>query len=162
MCRHLNGCPADNRLGNLVWGTHAENQEDKARHNLERPDGRLQGEAVHLSRLTEAQVLEILARQDESPVVVGAHYGVDESTIRAITEGRTWKHLGGSRSRVDRRLRGAANKTSKLTKEKVVEARRLHADGVTYTSLGERYGVSRVAIRNAIVGRTWRHVTEGL
>lgn len=30
--RHLNGNPADNRLENLVWGTHSENNYDAVRH----------------------------------------------------------------------------------------------------------------------------------
>lgn len=30
-CRHLNGNPVDNRLENLCWGTHSENEYDKHR-----------------------------------------------------------------------------------------------------------------------------------
>lgn len=30
--RHLNGVPADNRLANLAWGTHGENNRDQVAH----------------------------------------------------------------------------------------------------------------------------------
>lgn len=33
--RHLNGIPADNRPGNLAWGTRAENMQDKKRHGTD-------------------------------------------------------------------------------------------------------------------------------
>lgn len=35
--RHLNGDPLDNRLGNLMWGTKAENESDKVRHGTRIP-----------------------------------------------------------------------------------------------------------------------------
>jgi hypothetical protein len=35
-CRHLDGDPANNHLGNLVWGTKIENETDKVRHGTKR------------------------------------------------------------------------------------------------------------------------------
>lgn len=35
ICRHLDGNPANNRLGNLTWGTPSENMYDKARHGVD-------------------------------------------------------------------------------------------------------------------------------
>src|SRR5688572_6260712 len=31
-CRHVDGSPPNNRLDNLSWGTHVENEADKRRH----------------------------------------------------------------------------------------------------------------------------------
>lgn len=38
--RHLDGCPRNNTLDNLVWGTHSENECDKFRHGTRIPSQR--------------------------------------------------------------------------------------------------------------------------
>lgn len=49
-----------------------------------------------------------------------------------------------------------------LDEEKVAEARRLKGEGWSMPDLCERFGVKRIAMYNAITGRTWKHVpTEG-
>lgn len=55
--------------------------------------------------------------------------------------------------------KGEINGQSKLTGQTVAEARALHSAGShSYSSLARRYGVSVVAVRYAIIGRTWKHV----
>lgn len=41
VCRHLDGNPANNKLDNLVWGTHSENAHDSVRHRKMRAAGQL-------------------------------------------------------------------------------------------------------------------------
>lgn len=54
-------------------------------------------------------------------------------------------------------LRGEDSPSSKLTWAQVVELRRLYtAGGETYQTLGERYGISKVAVGNIIKGKSWR------
>lgn len=49
------------------------------------------------------------------------------------------------------------NYCHKLTDEKVMLAKQLYASGKeNYVSLGRMFGTSHVAVRNAIVGKTWR------
>lgn len=50
------------------------------------------GEGNHKSKLTTAQVLEILASSEPSPAL-GRKYGVNQSTIRKIRSGSRWRWL---------------------------------------------------------------------
>jgi len=56
------------------------------------------------------------------------------------------------------RPRGEACHNVKLTREMVVEIRRLKAAGTTYVALAERFGVSRYTIWHVLTGRRWKHV----
>ncbi len=55
-------------------------------------------------------------------------------------------------------LRGEVAPPAKLTSDQVIEMRRRRAAGETYVSLGRSFGVSAVAARKAVIGRSWRHV----
>lgn len=85
--RHLNGNKRDNRLENLVWGSHKENARDRTAH----------GQAAHGARngaakLTYADVENI--RQATGSYGFQARlardYGVSETTISRIRLGKTW------------------------------------------------------------------------
>lgn len=54
--------------------------------------------------------------------------------------------------------KGERNSQAKLTEDKVREARRLHASGVSNSQIGKLLGVHRVTIADIIKGRTWKHV----
>ena len=56
------------------------------------------------------------------------------------------------------RPRGSQTSHAKLTEERVREARRRQAAGESATSMASEFGVSQVALANAIAGRTWKHV----
>lgn len=47
-----------------------------------------------------------------------------------------------------------------LTVDIVRQARHLHNDGVSYAKLGEQFGVSKDAIRKALIGNTWKRVDK--
>jgi hypothetical protein len=155
---HEDGDRMNPALGNLRWDTHASNMKDKVRH------GRApRGTDVSLARLTDDAVVEIrarLVRRDEMSAIA-ADYGVGPTTIGAIASGLTWRHVDGEApEKTDRLRRGVEMYCAKLTEDVVRAARRRHAAGATFTELAAEYGVSRPAIRNAIVGATWSHVTD--
>src|SRR6476619_2872179 len=57
--RHLDGIPANDIAGNVVWGTHVENMADMVAH-----DRSIRGVRNPSARLTEAQAREIIQRLD--------------------------------------------------------------------------------------------------
>jgi hypothetical protein len=54
--------------------------------------------------------------------------------------------------------RGVMHHASKLTDATVREARALAATGDAARALARRFGVSQKTMRNALDGRTWKHV----
>lgn len=58
----------------------------------------------------------------------------------------------------EKRLRGARNWNSKLTENLVSDLRRRYDAGATVAELVDGLNISTVAIRNAILGKTWQQV----
>ncbi len=90
-CRHLDGVGNNNRLSNLAWGTHAENEADRKHHGTDN-----QGERHGMSKLTADKVREIrtlYAAGGESYYSLGTKFGVTYSTIHEAITRKTWKHV---------------------------------------------------------------------
>ncbi len=139
-----------------LWtGTRSENMRDrlaKGRANIRR------GEAHPDTKLTDAKVIELRNRyaNGESPLVLAAESGTTGDGIRGMLAGRTWAHLPGA---LKRGLPvGAAHSSAKLTDEKIIIAHRRVQHGETVAAIAREYGVSRVALRNALSGKTWKHL----
>lgn len=92
-CRHLNGDKSDNSVDNLAWGTHGENMQDKIDHGT--TDNVPKGTAHFRAKMTEAQVIEarLRASKGESVASFAGEYGLTPSGMRAVVNGRKWKHL---------------------------------------------------------------------
>ena len=54
--------------------------------------------------------------------------------------------------------RGSAHGRARLDEAKVLEARRLHAEGWGIKALAARFGVGKVTMHYALAGKTWTHV----
>lgn len=91
-CRHLDGNPRNNRAENLSWGTHQENVADRKRHGTDRLCG-LKGEAHLSAKLTYSDVARIkkLRRSGVGVKVIAELFGIHNSNVSRIANGRTWK-----------------------------------------------------------------------
>lgn len=85
--RHVDGNRQNNVPSNLVYGTPFQNSQDMVEHQTQ-----CRGEALHLSRLTEAQVLEIQSSQLKG-TRLAVLYGVSKGTISMIRNRIIWKHI---------------------------------------------------------------------
>ncbi len=87
---HRDGDPTHNHIGNLYWGTYAENSADMVRH------GRSQaGTKCHSAKIDEPIVLEIrrLRAQGLTLTRIGATVGLSFSQVGYILRGKKWKHV---------------------------------------------------------------------
>lgn len=84
---HINGIKIDNRIENLEWVTSSENHLHAYRNGL-RPV--ICGGNHGRAKLTEAEVLFILSRKDESHLCLAKKYGVSRQHISRIRNGKAW------------------------------------------------------------------------
>lgn len=85
--RHLDGNPANNRVGNLAWGTYADNEDDK------------HGHGTWIARVTNARLTdesrnlaETLRSQGMTHRQIALALGVSRPTISRLLNGKTWRH----------------------------------------------------------------------
>jgi hypothetical protein len=88
--RHIDGQAWNNRLDNLVYGTHTENEHDKIEHGT-----KIYGERNGQSKLLETQVLEIKSRLvlGEDYKALAVEFDVHLMTIWRIKKEKNWFYL---------------------------------------------------------------------
>lgn len=86
---HRNSDPSNNALSNLRWGTSTDNKAD-----MVAADRHARGTRMPTAVLTEATAAQALAlRGKMSQASISRLLGVGRSTIQAVHDGRTWKHV---------------------------------------------------------------------
>lgn len=90
VARHKDDNPQNCKATNLEWGTQKQNIADKKLNG-----GYRQGEASHMSKLTDAQVLELRSdqRYRYRPKDYADKFGVSKACIVDARIGVTFKHL---------------------------------------------------------------------
>jgi hypothetical protein len=89
-CRHLDGDPSNNRLGNLQWGTPKENRQDMRVHQTTN-----RGERNGNARLCATQVREVYRRwrNGETPAKIARSLKISSGAIEGIVRHKTWRHI---------------------------------------------------------------------
>ena len=85
---HNNGVASDNRIDNLRWDTHHNNNQDRKTHGTY-----AKGEKHHMAKLTPEQALAI-RRRDVTKKQAMRDFGISNSQHHRIMTGKSWSHLG--------------------------------------------------------------------
>ena len=84
---HNNGIANDNRISNLRWDTHYENNQDRKKHGKYAV-----GQNHPMAKLSNEIVRQIKASGLNGPQVA-EKYGIGTSTAHRIITGRSWTHV---------------------------------------------------------------------
>lgn len=86
-CRHLDGDNTNNALGNLAWGTHDENYQDRLRHGTGQ-----EGEKNPVAKLTNAQAEEMrkLRAAGWKLARLAGRFGVSIPTCSLLCRGKVY------------------------------------------------------------------------
>jgi hypothetical protein len=92
---HLDGDKTHNRVANLAWASPSENMKHAVATGLSKGPPTAFGSLHPNAKLTEAEVMEIVARRrkGERLTHLAQAFGVCVSTIHAITSRQNWRHI---------------------------------------------------------------------
>lgn len=143
---HNDGNPSNNRLTNLRWATHAENNFDQVEHGTQK--GKNRGRK---SALTDEQIIAIRADK-RSMSDIANEYRLSKSTIGQIKARKTHKHVPPMNS--DYFIK---SKRYNFTDEQVLNIR---IDERSTSELANHYSCSVAAIRAIKAKRSYANVTQ--
>ena len=84
---HGNGNASDNRLENLRWDTHFENNQDRKRH------GRYATGSKHVMAKLRDETVREIKQSGMNGSQVAQRYGIGASTAHRILTGKSWAHV---------------------------------------------------------------------
>lgn len=145
-CCHNNGVPSDNRIENLRWDSHLENNRDRIKHGTY-----ASGSSHPMSVLSESDVVAICG-SSERGCDLAKKYGVHETIISDIRKRRTWRAVT---EKIEIKDINSWKKSEKMTHEKAAEARLMRKKGAKIKDIAAHFGVSDSTMSSLLSGKTW-------
>lgn len=151
---NLQDCKAKGRLNTAAGEKHGSKTQ---------PWSRAKGESVCGAKLTADEVIEIRRRfhDGESQQSIADSFGITREGVGRVTQGKTWKHVGGPVIICDNERQGRKGEAScraKLRVTDVQQIRKAYAIGRGYATLAREYRVTKENIAAIVKRRTWKHV----
>ncbi|MDW9568066.1 hypothetical protein GHK65_28670 [Sinorhizobium meliloti] len=173
-CRHRDGDKANNRKGNLLWGTPSENTMDNVTLGVH-PGFKIRGEAHYRATISETKAEQIKALTVEGvpPTVIADRLGISVHTVKSVKYGAGWAngvdrayddgHFSAD-ARKEREQQRAANGWAvgkggrpSISVATVLEIRKL-APTVPQARLCQRFGLTRQTVSKIVNRQTWKHI----
>jgi len=92
-CRHLDGNRQNNSLDNLVWGTHQENINDRAKHGTTALHRGVNNGRSKLNEEEVRHIYKLYKTRNYTLQKIANIFGVDLSVVWKIGHRKSWKHL---------------------------------------------------------------------
>lgn len=131
--------------------------------HIERPNGiegpreTPKGENHSISKLTEQDVVKIIADGNSTHQSLADKYNVSVGCITAIKNNRTWKHISRDNLKKKNNI-GENNTNSKLTTNDVIYI--LSDKSSSLRKLAARLGVAQSTIKCIKHGKKWKHISS--
>lgn len=183
---HINFVRNDNRRSNLRWLTRKDNirhsySNGRRDEELKRLTLGVTGENSACAKLTTNDVISIrsMRRSGVSYSELSDMYGISQSTVSGICNGRNWKHtlcisplIESPQNKKDdiifRETKesdftknykfGEAHHNSKLNPEKVLKILEMLENGIIVNQIAREFGVDKTTITSIRDGETWKRI----
>jgi len=150
---HKLGIKTFNWAVNYEWCTSSENNQHAYDNQLKIAKG---GEDSHNAKLTNDDVLEIVElRQDTDKTYnqIGELFGVHDSVISDIMNGKLWSHITGIQ-------KSSSDQRKKLSKNDVLDIVTAYNLGCfSQREIADGFNVTKTTINRILTGKSWCSVT---
>lgn len=129
VCRHLDGNPENNYVGNLTWGTLIENILDR----FENPND----DGIKLNKEMVIKIKEMLI-DGKRPVDISRELNISAAIIMNIKQGHNWKTIGPDLSKYN-----IKRKRSPLDEETVRKIKKRIKEGYSNIEIGKEFNITK-------------------
>lgn len=147
-CSHIDGDKTNDTLSNLCWETRQQNEDRKKIHGT-----RPRGETAAMSSLKEADIHTIIDmwKRGIKRQVMAKRFGVTESCISAVTNGKAWNHVtNGLDMSIPAEILYHKKNFAKFDESKMID---MYANGVPVEEIARVCGITVATIYNRLEKR---------